>query len=256
MCWSGEASAVLATIGLATTAYVAYRKEDPRLYAALGYFSLMELLQAYTYTVIDQCTLPGNQIATLLGYLHISFQPFFINMLSMYFIPDRIRKKIEAPVYILCFMSALFMIIQLYPMEWAGECIPGRALCGEILCSVSGNWHIAWDIPVNGIGNAFYNMGISFIQDGFPSYIIVAFLLPFLYGSWRMTIYHLMVGPMLAMALTSDVNERPAVWCLLSIGILLLVVKTPLRKLMFVNSWWFWPKDKSASVNKDVTEQE
>jgi hypothetical protein len=50
---------------------------------ALGYFSSMEVLQAFTYSVIDQCALPSNQIATLLGYLHIAFQPFFINMLSM-----------------------------------------------------------------------------------------------------------------------------------------------------------------------------
>jgi len=252
MCWSGEASAVLATIGIATTAYAAYKKEDPRLYTALGYFSLMELLQAYTYTVIDQCTLPANQIATLLGYLHISFQPFFINLISMYFIPNRIRKKIEIPVYALCFISAIFMIIQLYPLDWAGDCEIGRSLCGEILCSVSGNWHIAWDIPVNGIGNYFYNTSNLLLQllfrDGFPSYVIVAFLLPLLYGSWRMTIYHLMVGPLLAMALTNDVNERPAVWCLLSIGILLLVVKTPIRKFMFVNSWWLWPKDKAAKL--------
>ncbi len=93
VCWSGEASAILAAVGLATTAYAAYKGESPMLYAALAYFSLMEALQAYTYTVIDQCGLASNQIATILGYLHIAFQPFFINLMSMYFIPDKIRKK-------------------------------------------------------------------------------------------------------------------------------------------------------------------
>ena len=49
MCWSGEASAVLATAGLGTTAYAAYRKEPAAIWMPLGYFSLMELLQAFTY---------------------------------------------------------------------------------------------------------------------------------------------------------------------------------------------------------------
>ena len=94
MCWSGEASAVLATAGLGTTAYAAYRKEPAAIWMPLGYFSLMELLQAFTYSVIDQCSLPSNKIATLLGYLHITFQPFFMNAVSMHFIPDQARARI------------------------------------------------------------------------------------------------------------------------------------------------------------------
>ncbi|MCD4674684.1 MAG: DUF5765 domain-containing protein [Desulfobacula sp.] len=95
MCWSGEASAVLATIGLGSTVYMAVKKEKKELWVPLGYFTLMELLQAVTYSYIDQCDNPVNQVLTLLGFIHISFQPFFINMVSMYFIPERIRKKIS-----------------------------------------------------------------------------------------------------------------------------------------------------------------
>jgi len=73
MCWSGEASTALAVVGIATTAYAAYKKEPAVLWITLGYFSSMELLQAFTYTVIDDCSSPSNQIATLLGYLHIAF---------------------------------------------------------------------------------------------------------------------------------------------------------------------------------------
>jgi Family of unknown function (DUF5765) len=189
MCWSGEASAVLAGIGLATTVYAAYKKEDPRLYAALGYFSLMEMLQAFTYSVIDECSLPSNQIATILGYLHIAFQPFFINLMSMYFIPDRIRKKIEMPVYTLCFFSAVIMIIQLYPFEWAGLCAIGHNMCAADLCSVRGNWHIAWNVPANGIMNWVVQYPWTSFLSMYPTYMIVGIILPFLYGSWRFTIY-------------------------------------------------------------------
>ncbi|MFH1157661.1 MAG: DUF5765 domain-containing protein [Pseudomonadota bacterium] len=233
MCWSGEASAVLASIGIGATVYAAYKKEPAVLWITLGYFSLMELLQAFTYSVIDRCAMPSNQVATLLGYLHIVFQPFFVNALAMHFIPRRVRDKIAPCVYALCFGSAIIMLIQLFPFEWAGHCTPGDVLCGARLCSVSGNWHIAWEVPTTGLAG-WWN---------FPTYFIAAFIFPMIYGSWRLNIYHIVMGPGLAMLLTDNPNEQPAVWCLLSIAFLLIVIKTRVRQWMYVDKWWLWKKD-------------
>jgi len=238
MCWSGEASMVLAGVGLGTTAYAVVRKEPPVLWGTLGYFSLMEALQAYTYTVINQCGAPPNEIATYLGYLHIAFQPFFGNALSMYFIPNEVRERIQIPVYVLCFVSAILMLIQIYPFEWSEACTPGSILCGPTLCSVTGSWHIAWEIPVNGLANGVPM--VPFYGSGFPSYAIAMFVLPVLYGSWRVTLYHFIVGPTLARVLSAGMNEYPAVWCLLSIGFLLIVVKTPVRRWLHVRFWPLW----------------
>jgi len=248
MCWSGEASAVLATAGLGTTAYAAYRKEPAAIWMPLGYFSLMELLQAFTYSVIDQCSLPSNQIATLLGYLHIAFQPFFINAVSMHFIPDQARARIAPVVYSLCFVSAVVMMLQLYPFAWAGHCDPSTPLCGTRLCSVHGNWHIAWQVPTNGMCNSFADR----FWHGFPSYVIAGMLLPILYGSWRMTLFHLMLGPWLAALTTDNITEWPAVWCLLSIGLLTIAVKTPIRRVLYVRQWWLWPRSwRSSAASAD-----
>jgi hypothetical protein len=241
MCWSGEASTVLATIGIASTIYAAYKKEPTALWVSLGYFSLMEALQAFTYSVIDQCSLPSNQIATILGYLHISFQPFFVNAVSLYFIRESVAKKIALPVYTLCFAACIMTIIQLYPFDWAGACLPGRPMCSDHLCSVSGNWHIAWDVPANGIGNYFVGK-LPLMDNGYLGYTLSVFVLPLLYGAWRFTAYHLLMGPFLASLLTNNINEWPAVWCLLSIGLLLIVVKTPIRRMLFTKSWILWPK--------------
>lgn len=239
MCWSGEASAALAMIGLSTTAYAAYRKEPAALWGALAYFSLMEMLQAFTYSVIDQCSLPSNQIATFLGYIHIAFQPFFGNALFMYFIPDGVRRKISIYVYTLCAISSIVMLIQLYPFNWAGICTPGKILCARSLCSVSGQWHIAWNIPYNALGNIRF--GIPVLDAGFFTYTLTMFCMPVLYGSWKMTLYHIFVGPMPALLLTTNLNEFAAVWCLLSIGLLIVVVKTPVRRLLVVSHWLLWP---------------
>ncbi len=229
MCWSGEASAVLAAVGIASTVYAAHKKEPPELWVPLAFFTLMEVLQAFTYSVINQCGLPSNEVATLLGYLHIAFQPFFINYMGMYFIPRHIRERIQVYVYTFCFAAAILMIIRVYPFSWSPLCEPGSLLCGQNLCSVYGNWHIAWNIPMNNIfGNA-------------PIYALVALVLPFLYGSWKAGLYNALVGPVLAALLTDNPNEQPAIWCLLSIGILLLVMKTRVREFLHVKKWFWWP---------------
>jgi hypothetical protein len=200
----------------------------------------MEALQAFTYTVIDDCTNPANQIATFLGYVHIAAQPFFGNWLFMHFIPTDVRRSIRLPVYMLCALSTLFMLVQLYPFDWAGTCTEGKILCAKYLCSVSGRWHIAWNVPYNAIGNV--DIQLPVFDAGFYTYTVTMFILPFLYGSWKMTFYHILFGPLLALMLTSNLNEFAAVWCLLSIGFLLIVVKTPVRRILYVKSWPLWPR--------------
>ncbi len=246
MCWSGEASLAMATVGFGATVYAARKGDSALLWAPLGYFALMELLQAFTYSVIDQCSLPSNQLATMFGYLHIAFQPFFGCMLALYFVPPHVRRKALPFAMAAAGASAGFMILQIYPFDWAGTCRPGRPLCADVLCSVSGNWHIAWDIPLNAIGeiNAPWVQGNPVLKatigHGFWGYMLAMFGVPLLFGSWRIVIYHIVMGPLLAKALTSNPNEVPAVWCLLSIAFLLVVIETPVRRLMYVRSWPLW----------------
>ena len=239
MCWSGEASASLAIAGFASTAYFYYKGESKVLCGALAYFSLMEILQAYTYTVIDECFNPRNQVATFLGYMHIAFQPFFVNAVAMYFIPQAVKQRIASGVYMLCFVAAVIFMLRIYPFSWVEYCFDKSysllfapdirftmPFCGEQICSTSGDWHIAWAIPANGslqMANA---------------YMYAAFLLPLLYGSWKLVLYHIITGPLLAYLTTSNMNEWAAVWCLYSIGLLLLLIKTPVRDYLYITKWY------------------
>jgi len=110
------------------------------------------------------------------------------------------------------------------------------SLCSERLCSVSGSWHIAWELPLNLID--YWNFG--FFQITGLSYVLAAFFLPILYGSWRFTLYHILMGPTIAYLLTESMHEQAAVWCLISIALLLIVIKTPVRKIMHVGYWPLW----------------
>ncbi len=116
------------------------------------------------------------------------------------------------------------MLLQLYPFTWCGSCNIGEPLCAKVLCSVHGNWHIAWNVPLNGLGFDF--PGTSYHVPAYlAAYFVAGFLTPLLYGVWRGTVFHLLLGPTLAMLTTNNPNEWPAVWCLLSIGIIMLVLK-------------------------------
>jgi hypothetical protein len=239
MCWSGEASAAIATLGVGCAGYLIKKKQSPLLWAPILYFVLMEALQAYTYSVIDKCGLPSNQIATLLGYLHITFQPFFINMFSLYFIPKDIAKKVAPWAYALCFAAAILMLVKLYPFAWSPQCQSGiRPMCGGFICAFHGNWHIAWQMPINTV------------LDHIPGYLIVGFIMPALYGSWRFTLFHLLLGPVLARLTTSDLNEWPAVWCLLSIDLMLIATNRHIRRWLTVKSWIFWPKSSGLTPSQ------
>ena len=241
MCWSGQASTVLAVAGISTSAYC-YRKGEPKaLCATLVYFSLMEVLQAYTYTVIGDCANRGNQIATMLGYMHIAFQPFFINAASMYFLPDEVRRRISKYVYGLCFVIAALGLLRMYPFADLPYCYQLRygiifcdtcsltpPFCGKEWCSYPGSWHIAWAAPLKS----------SVWMDN--AYLTGVFLLPLICGSWKMTAYQALTGPLLALLTSNSANEWIAVWCLYSVAIFSIVAVPPLRKYLHVKKWFWW----------------
>jgi len=253
MCWSGEASLTLAAFGLSATAYAAYKGKEMAVWCALGYFSLMELLQAYTYTVIDDPSLPANQVATLLGYIHVAFQPFFINAFSMHFIPPEARKKVQFFVYAFCFATAIMFYFQSYPFEWAGQCVKG-GFCGKGLYSAHGEWHIAWYVPLNGIKSWLdFIMPQWFFMKNCPNsntfYAVAAFVLPVLYGSWRFTLYHFVLGPLLAVMTTNNINnEAPAIWCLLSIAFISATHIPFIERLLHNKRWFFYGRKPKAEA--------
>lgn len=240
MCWSATASISMVGIGTVVTAVAASRGQPRAIWLTLGYFTVMEALQATGYAVVDQCGTASNQAITLLSYLHIVFQPFFINAFAMELVPGPVKARLRRGVYLCCAASSAVMLAQLYPFEWAGSCRPGAALCGDELCLVSGEWHIAWNIPYNGLLLPLENaLGI---QSAFPTYFLAAFVMPLAYGAWRLVIFHAIAGPILATALTGNPNEVPAVWCLFSIGILLIGLSPLIRRRFETTAWWAWPR--------------
>lgn len=217
----------MVAIGGAATAVTLLRGEPRGIWVTLGYFTVMEALQATGYAVVDECGSPANRTVTVLSYLHIAFQPLFINAFAMAIVPTDISPRMRSWVWAAAGFATALLLLRLAPVEVLGSCRPGDVLCGIDWCLRSGNWHIAWEVPLNG-GPAALG-----IPGQFPAYVLAVFVLPLAYGAWRFVLFHLAVGPVLASFLTGDPNEMPAVWCLFSIGIIVVSLSPFVRHRLF-----------------------
>jgi hypothetical protein len=108
------------------------------------------------------------------------------------------------------------MLLKLIPFVKESLCTIGQTMCGPLLCTVPGVWHLAWSVPqylfpIPGDTMAFYALG--------------AFVPAFFYGAWRGSLIMILTGPVLAYFLTNgNPLEWPAVWCLYSVSLIFLVM--------------------------------
>ncbi|WP_442753499.1 DUF5765 domain-containing protein [Methylocystis sp. JAN1] len=244
MCWNLPVSVGVAAIGGGASIMARRQGSPTAIWVALAFFSLMEALQAAGYLVINACGTPANRAITFLSFLHIAIQPAFINAISLELIPADVRRRVRFCVYLVCGLCSALTLAQLLPLEWAGSCRVPESLCANTLCTRSGDWHIAWDIPLNGLGTRVEDLiGANW---GLPFYMLAVFVMPIIYGSWRFTLFHLLLGPVFASTLTSQNNEIPAIWCLFSIGIVILAFFPPMMDWFRVKTWPLWPKERIA----------
>jgi hypothetical protein len=207
---------------------VSAARGDPKaIWLTLGYFTVMEALQAAGYAVVDQCGSTANRGITLLSYLHIAFQPIVINVFAMAIAPRAVAPALRRTVYALAALASAALLLRLVPLDAIGPCQPGDVLCGARLCLVSGSWHIGWEIPLNDLPRS---LGLS---APFPAYLLAVFVLPLAYGAWRFVVFHALAGPILADVLTDNPLEMPAIWCLFSIGIILIALSPRVRYGLF-----------------------
>jgi len=133
-------------------------------------------------------------------------------------------------VYGLAAIATGFMLLKLVPMQTFGACTLGSPMCALQTCLISGDWHIGWILPLNGL----MEWGGSYLPFNayFPSYLLVVFALPLWYDAWRFALFHLFIGPFMAFLLTTNLNERPAIWCLFSVGIIVISLSPFIRVRM------------------------
>lgn len=97
-----------------------------------------------------------------------------------------------------------------------------QAARGRSRCHASGEWHIAWQSPLNDLDAPA--RALLDVFGSHPTHLVAAFLVPLAYRAWRLVAWHALSGPVFASLLTSDPREMLAIWCQFSIGILLIAL--------------------------------
>jgi hypothetical protein len=224
MCWSATASLALGTSGLGIAAIAHERGSTPAFTIPLAYFSLMEFIQYFSYATIDQCALSSNTTLTLLSYVHIALQPVFFNMILMAGVPGGVAPRMRRRVYALSLLASVVMLLKLVPIQPATLCAIGESLCGQTLCTVSGNWHLAWQVP-------YFDAPLP--GDIFYYYAAAIFIMPLFYGAWMGSALAFVSGPILAYFLArGNPNEWPAIWCFYSVALVFVAFTPQMRTLL------------------------
>jgi len=205
MCFSENLSLAIGTFGILSSLYFF----NKNIYASvgIGYFSLMEILQYFQYKVINNCNSNINKLLTNIGYIHICFQPLFVNFWLFAFT--------KTPNFIFLYMSffaGLLLATRLFYVTNDELCdVKNEPLCGAKTCSVSGEKHIAWNIRLRAPGKYWFtpSIGLHFFMWVIPALVIFQL---------KPLIALILTGPYLAFLITNNKNEQPAVWCYTSIA--------------------------------------
>jgi len=204
----------------------------------------MEFLQAFQFITVDQCSNPWNKFLTVLGWLHICYQPFFTHIItSSVEANPKLVIQYQA-VLRLCFLGGTLLFGRWILAEFFPHYFPVTPfssdlttfltknqtailpatkewLRGEQLCTFMGEYHLAWSIPLADVTYWIPSVQLhSFMMFG-PFFIM---------GDLELIIQGILLavtGPLLASYFTSNLMEQGAIWCFFSItqiSIMLIIV--------------------------------
>jgi len=242
MCFDQKTSFGFAALGFYLAYYVHSRTNNRNLAIGVFYFFLMELLQGFQYFWIDQCSSPVNKILTLVGFLHICYQPYFTHIINSSLTKNPKFLDQYTIILRLCLLGGTMLFARYFLAGYSTDAITSdfttfrngsipacshrtpEWLRGEELCTYKGKYHLAWSIP-------FYDA--TYFS---PSAAIHSFLMfgPFFVMKRNMVIQGIFLwalGPYLASWITDNLQEQASIWCYFSIaqiGIMLFVIREQL----------------------------
>jgi hypothetical protein len=254
MCFSGEMSAFFALTSVVAAALLYQRHRSVKFSLAILYFGSMELLQTVQYLYIAEpndgfsmCKNPTNQFLTVLGGIHICFQPYFCNM-ALFTLKRRksLRYRIQNDiVQNLCLLGGLWMVSRyllaiLWPdhadlaaqpseacpnYEWirdgydagVGRLTPNLPGHSCTFRSHSNTGHLGWALPL--YQATYFVPGVAI-----HSFLMFAPAIARndLIGYFAATAT-LLTGPVVAAFITPSMSEQASIWCFFSSAQFLLL---------------------------------
>lgn len=183
-----------------------------RLAAPLLFLGMKDLLQGLLYKYNDNPKM--SNILASLSWIHICFQPLFVNMVLSYF--DKKNSKYWNIIFALCFIYGLYTITTLneFDIQNDKDCtIPNEDYCSPKTKGYIGKYHV----------------GYKFSRDEgniiFPLFYIILMFIPALFTKSKLLVVGWAISVLFIRYVFSNVRsgESAAIWCFLSIIYLLPV---------------------------------
>jgi len=257
MCFDQTTSFAFAALGLFLSWYVHYYTLNTKLAIGVFWFFLMEFLQGFQYFFINDCDSGWNKFLTLLGFIHISYQPYFTHIINSSLTRHPVYLEQYKIVLRLCLLGGTMLLARFFLAEFSsslissdfgdwmkvapapGSCRTQEWLRGEKLCTYRGKYHLAWSVPM--YDPTYWS----------PSAAIHSFLMfaPFFVMKKNMIIQGVflwLAGPFAASLITPNLQEQASIWCFFSIaqiGIMLYIIRESL-----ILNWGRSSSDKKTSL--------
>jgi len=243
MCFSGEMSGAFAAIGLFLSIWVYTKTNNAQCALGVFYFFLMEFLQYFQYWYINDCDNYTNRFLTLVGFVHICYQPYFCHLLNSALTKSVKLLHIYTAILRLVLIGGTLLCLRHYLAHlpgWTNDhfatinntdmvnnvaLVPGEKLStewlrGEELCTISGKYHLAWVIPMADATYYVPGTAIHSFMMFAPFMIVKPGFIPAGFFLW-------LTGPYMAAWITPNLMEQASIWCFFSIsqiGIMLFAV--------------------------------
>jgi hypothetical protein len=247
MCFNIYWSSGFSLVGLIAAAYVKSTTSNGTLAFGVFFFFLMEFLQVVQYLFISPsldspiCDTTINQVLTVLGFLHISLQPYFLHSINGSLLPVKTMSRdklisLKAQYHVvkkLAFLGGMLLFAR-WPMSFIpgwntlGKAQSTEWLRGHNLCTykTGAMYHLGWSVPM---ADPTYNI----MGTGIHSFLMFA---PFLAlsdwnsfsilfkGLFFQGIVCYCTGPLFAAYLSPNLQEQASIWCLFSIAQIMLML--------------------------------
>ena len=217
MCFNIISSSVMAIIGIIATVY-SYLRLNNLVAFGIFYFTLMEIIHIFGYTVINNCDNILNKSLAYLNYIHISFQPFiftlFVYGLLRFHNLTNVKFENFKIVLGLSLVASLFMFSRLFGNKTNFDC----NLCSKKACVSSGKHHLKIATPLRTTPEYFSpNLFVHFLFFFIPALFLGK------YGIF-MSIFIFATFVALVKGLKVQAIEGATIWCLASVGQLIFLI--------------------------------
>lgn len=220
MCFSKNMSGLFAIFGAGVSGILYNQGKIWSLYAPILYFTCMEILQYFSYLSLEKNDKQMLKILTILTFIHIAFQPLFVNLWYSNYIPK--NKQSECRIILqLCIVAGLLYLPRIDSISTFNNkisCNPlAEEMCGASTLIQKGKTHMKYlfkmKAPSYLTPSSFIHFFLMFIPALFLNVEIIPYASTF-------------IGWILSWVLSSS-KEMAAVWCTFSIPSMLISLYYP-----------------------------